>query len=346
MPAFFEPASVLVYVLWDHIGDGISKLPFVRTLREAFAEARITWLAGAGPSVYATTLEPLASIFLDEVLVDADVGVSPLELVIPRRPLPGRAFDLIIDTQRTVYRSLILRRVSHKMFVSAAAGFLLSDIKPRPGFTPPPSMLGQLLALLDLVGARPADPSPMPLPLPEFRRAAAALLPSGPAYVGFAPGAGNKRKCWPLERYIAVASDQAAKQRVPVFFLGPKEKEWLTDLHAAVPEALFPEWNRTDPYGEIKGPLLVMALAERLAAAVSNDCGTGHMLAAGAVPMVSLFGPTDAEKFAPATPQFAILRAAEFGGRSMEEIPVDAVIAVLEKQVAASRSGAKARVGA
>ncbi len=76
-----------------------------------------------------------------------------------------------------------------------------------------------------------------------------------------------------------------------------------------------------------------MALAERLAAAVANDCGTGHMLAAGGAPLVSLYGPSDPLKFAPVTPRLEVLSARQFGGDRTEKIPVDAVIAVLDKQV-------------
>lgn len=43
-----DPASVLVYVGIDAVGDGLIKLPFVRSLRAAFPAARITWLAGKG----------------------------------------------------------------------------------------------------------------------------------------------------------------------------------------------------------------------------------------------------------------------------------------------------------
>ena len=50
------PESVLVYVGFDRIGDGFLKLPFVRGLRAAFPDARITWLAGREDSVYAGVL--------------------------------------------------------------------------------------------------------------------------------------------------------------------------------------------------------------------------------------------------------------------------------------------------
>ena len=55
------------------------------------------------------------------------------------------------------------------------------------------------------------------------RDAAQALLPDGPSYVGFAPGAGGQEKRWPLERYLALAQRTQAAGGRPVFFFGPDE---------------------------------------------------------------------------------------------------------------------------
>ena len=127
------PNSVLVYVGFDRIGDGLLKLPFVRGLRLAFPDARITWLAGKEDSVYAGVLADLAKGQIDEVIEHAGIGVKPGELLrrIPKSPLDGRRFDLIIDTQRTLWTSLSLWRVAHGTFISPAARFLLSSKKTR-----------------------------------------------------------------------------------------------------------------------------------------------------------------------------------------------------------------------
>ncbi|MDA8229875.1 MAG: glycosyltransferase family 9 protein [Magnetospirillum sp.] len=318
-----EPSSILVYVGLDAVGDGLMKLPFVRALRAAFPAAHITWMAGKGHSVYAGSLAPLVTGLIDEVLDDAGIGSRAVELI-GRRPLAGRAFDLVIDTQRRVLTTLILRRLSHRRFVSAAADFLLSDVKPA-AWRKPPSMVAQMMALVELASGRPVQAG---APLPRDVSAegeADALLPAGPCYVGFAPGAGGRHKCWPLERFIAVARGQAALGRVPVFLLGPNEAGWADAIRAAFPDALLPLQAAVSPT-----PVLTIALARRLTAAVANDSGTGHMLAAADAPLVSLFGPTPPEKFAPATSRLAILRAQDWGGASMDLIPAEAVADALE----------------
>ncbi len=326
--------GVLVYVGMDLIGDAVMKLPFVFGLRAAFPTARITWLAGIGGSVFAREIAPLVAGQIDEVVENAGIGRSLDELFAWRRPIAGREFDLVIDTQRLVRTTLTLRRIRHRRFVSGAAGYLFSDLRPKGWprtWRKPPSVAGQLRLLLELASGRPMAPMPLLPKDAETERVLDALLPSGPVYVGLVPGASMPRKCWPLERFVALARDLAARERVPVFVLGPAEAGWAEGVRAALPEALLPLQSV-----ERITPALTMALGRRLAAAVANDCGPAHMLATANIPMVSLFGPTRAEKFAPATPRLTVIEARSWGGEEMERIPVGAVWTALEEWLTAS----------
>jgi len=198
----------------------------------------------------------------------------------------------------------------------------------------PPRLVDKLLGLAAAAAGHPvAVPNPIPIPA-DLRARAADLLPPGPTYIGIAPGAGNKHtgKCWPLDRFIALARAQVERRRVPVFLLGPEEgREWLATLSAAVPQALFPEQrNEAAPIG----PSLTAALGERLAAAVANCSGTGHLLAVGGAPMVSLYGPTRPEKYSPFARALICLKAQDYGADGIDAIPLDAVSAAVERQVA------------
>jgi ADP-heptose:LPS heptosyltransferase len=312
----------------DAIGDGLMKLPFVRALRAAFPSAHITWMAGKGHTVYAGTLAPVVVGLVDEVLDQADVGSRWPELF-GRRPLADRSFDLVIDTQRRVLTTLILKRIRHRRFISGTADFILSEGKPPRGWKRPTSMVAQIMALVEIASGAKAE-SAAPLPRDEAcEHLADGLLPPGPAYVGFAPGAGGKHKCWPLERFAELARIQHAQGHTPVFLLGPAEAGWAAEVRARVPEAVLPlQGLKETP------PQLTIALARRLAAAVANDSGTGHMLAAADVPMVSLFGPTPPEKFAPATQRLIVVRAQDFGADAMDAIPVQAVADALAATLA------------
>jgi ADP-heptose:LPS heptosyltransferase len=322
--------EILVYSGLELLGDGVMKLPFVRALRRTWPAARITWLAGKGKTVYAGALAPLVRDCLDEVIEEAGIGTHAREL--RRRPLPERRFDLVIDTQRRVLTTLILRRIRAASFISGAAGFLLSSRRPPAGAGKPPSMIGQLFALLSVAAGRPVAPV-FDLALDrQWTARAAALLPDGKRYIGIAPGAGGAHKRWPLDRFAALARAQIAAGRAAVFLLGPDEESWLPGLRDAVPEAHFP----LQAEAGAASPLLTMALAQRLTAAIANDSGTGHLIAAAGCPLVSLFGPTLAAKFAPAARRLEIVDASAFGAADMGAIPLEAVGAAVERAIAAA----------
>lgn len=317
------PHTILVYVGRDLMGDGLIKLPFVRALRAAFPAAKITWLAGIGETVYAGPLSPLVAGLIDEIIQDVGIGQRAGELL--HRPLTGRRFDLIIDTQRRILTTLILKRIEHRRFLSPAANYLLSGVKPDGRDKKPPALIRQLLDLVELASGRVTAPHTAPaLPTPA-RESARALLPDGATYIGLAPGAGGRHKCWPLASFIAAAGQVRDRGHVPVFILGPAEADWVDRLRTAVPAAKFPlqEARSADP-------LLTLAIAERLAVAVANDSGGGHLLAAGGVALVSLFGPSSPAKFAPLATRLTVITAQEFGGAEMAAIPVDAVMTAVD----------------
>lgn len=330
------PETILVFTSSDLVGDGLIKYPFVKALRHAFPTAHITWATGNGESEYAGTLRPLVAGLIDEVVSNARLGLSwPQALT--ETPLAGRAFDLVLDIQRRVVASFHIRRVSHRIFVSGALGFLLSDRRPagliESLFRKPERFIDQLLRLIPLVAGVPADTSGAPPLDPAMRDAAALLIPGDARALGFAIGARGVHKCWPQARFIDLARRTAARGYTPVFFLGPMEAGAAPEIAAAVPAAHFPlQHDRALAFGA--SPLFTIALAERVLASVANDSGTGHMLALGGRPLVSLFGPTPPGKFAPAATRLAVIRAQDYGGDAMARIPVEAVEAALLDLVA------------
>ena len=327
-----QPESVLIYSCEEVIGDGIMKLAFAQELRRRFPKAKITWLAGTGKTVYASLLRSVAERFLDEIIEDAGIGNKTSQLLTMWRPMPGRSFDLIIDTQRLVARTVILKRIDHKCFMSGTANFLFSDVKPPSSFQGDPSLIGGLIDMLNLVSEIPDGKAGPVFELTDQHHATAKeLLPPGPDYIGIAPGAGDRRKLWPLERYFELARAQLEKGRVPVFLLGPDEAEIVAQVRDAVPEALLPEWDRTDSDPTIKGPLLVMALAARFSAAISNNSGTGHMLAVGGAPLVSIFTQHDPEKYGAQARALKILHAAlDYGDEDAASIPLSAALDAID----------------
>ncbi len=331
-----DPRSVLVYIgstADDALGENMIKLPFLWAIHDAFPDARITWIPGFGPAQFDGILKSLTQGLIHEMVTDLYLGTNPMALF-SQRPLAGREFDVIIDTQKSPVRTLLLRRIPHQRFISSTWGYVFSDAKPAAGQAAPRLLIDKLLALVAAAKGSAIRPGHLAKVPADCQAQALAMLPEGPVYVGFAPGAGRKDtgKCWPIERFIALANAQKDHGRVPVFILGPNEAEWLDHLKEAVAGAVFPGWD-----GEAKGlrdPALTVALGAHLAAAVANCSGTGHMLAAGGAPMVSLYGPSDPGKFAPYTPHIRTLRAQDFGGDTTDAIPAQAVAEAIAAHLA------------
>jgi ADP-heptose:LPS heptosyltransferase len=317
--------TVLIYSMGEVIGDGLIKLPFIAGLRAAFPEARISWCAAKGETVYAGPLKAVVAGYVDEVILQGRNGARPLDSLPWNRPFGGRKFDLVIDTQENLRRSGVARRGVSGRFVSAARHARDKDW--------PVAVTDRLARLLTLATGGQGAPKPLALNHPDALNAAEALLPTGPTYVGLAPGAGGQDKRWPLEHYLELARRIVAKGWTPVFFFGPDEAEDAAVVAREIPQALQPERHRTDGFTAVKGPLLVIALAGRLAAGVANDAGPGHMLAAGGAPLLSLQQDRrKSVKFRPAARRLEMLVAEDYGN-GMGALPVDAAWAALERLV-------------
>ncbi len=336
-----QPSSIGVYVGLDFVGDGLIKLPFIRSLRQVFPKAKITWIAGTHKSEFKRTLAPLIKGLLDEVIEESNIGfIGVNEANLNQRfkdlknffspPLNGRSFDLLIDTQTHFFTTLIVRTIKHKYFLSGCAKFLLSDLKPNSNFKRELNLSQRLVQLSEIAFGKKINVPPPPLPLEKkYRDLAKQALPKNKNYIGFAPGAGDTRKCWKLNNFIKVAKHFSETNRIPVFFLGPKEESWVKTVKRLVPNSLFPEWGKFKKRN-ISGPAFVIALAERISCALANDSGTAHMIDAGGAPIVKVFGRSLPGKYTGLTPGSLNIDSRIFGSSDINEIKPDYVIKKIE----------------
>ena len=290
--------SILVYTGQELIGDGFIKLSFLQSLRRAYPQARIVWWS-SDTTVFTGDLSRVVTPYVNEVWEKTGWFEA-------RRKISGQHLDLVIDTQKMFYKSLALKLLGAKYFVSSAANGFFSSFKVPKEM--PKHDIERLMALASAAGT-PLTFKREPLPIPKhLTELAAHLLPGNKSYVGLVPGAGRKDKCWPLKHYITLGQKLWDEGHIPVYILGPAENSWRIEIENYVPGAVFP----LQAFQANRSSLFTIALATHLKAAVSNDCGAGHMMAAADIPLISLFGPTSPTKLRPMITEGSVIKAQDF----------------------------------
>ena len=317
--------SILVYSGGEAIGDALYKLNFIKNLRYNFPDSKITWLAGQGKTEYSYNLKPLVNNLIDEVVDNLKIGVNPFIEFIKPSPIK-KEYDVIIDTQTVVLPTLCLKKIKHKIFLSASAKWIFSDLKPNNFSIKNTSLNDRLNIFIKLINNNEVKYCKKDIKIEDkYIKLSNTLLPKGKTYIGISPGAGDKAKIWPLNKFVKLAQGQVNKNRIPVFFLGPDEKNLLEIIKKDVPQAIFPEWTDTAIKSGLKGPILVIALAKKVNVAIANDSGTGHMFAVAGTKLISLFSKHNPIKYAPNTKELIILDSKKWGGVDPNLIPLEEV---------------------
>lgn len=113
------------------------------------------------------------------------------------------------------------------------------------------------------------------------------------------PGSGGRRKCWPLDAFIAVAG--LLQQRAAVaFLLGPAEVEAREAERLATVREQFAVLSCDDPD-------LLAALVAGADVYVGNDAGPTHLAALLGTSTVAVFGPTSPTVWRPCGPCVELL---------------------------------------
>ncbi len=329
-----EKRPIAVLVDREGLGDALLKLPFLRAVRRAFPDRPLWWIATHQTSM-AHEMAPWVAGLIDRTVEYAGL-TEPAGDVIPRlRALP--AFDLVFDS-RTRFATVLLARMllSHRGFYACLPGYMLSTRRPRGHFTRPDNIAERMLSLAEAAIGQPVDASGEFKLSANVEQFAATVLPASRTYVGLATGSREARKNWPTANFVALAVRLERAGLTPVFLIGPQELELVDALRERVPSALFPEADPIDPALQLRPLEFAMAIGRRLAAAVANDSGIGHLLGILGTPLVSLFGPTDPARWRPYTSAGVLIRAQDFGGEAMEAISVDPVFAAVSRLLSSS----------
>lgn len=313
----------------ESLGNAVYKFPFLRALKRAYPNSHVTWVVHSR-TTFANILRELTSGYVDEVMNHARIEKPFFSAIGKLRALPR--FDIVYDMRSKILRLAMARAfMRYDRYITCAPGHFMTTGTLKIGHKRPTDWVTRYVDMVTVDTGRQADPSGF-IPFPEDAVAQSErLLPDGPRYVGFGPGSNGPERIWPLDRYIAVANHVVARGCVPVFLMGPAEMHWFDRIESGVPGVLIPGCDMVDGKRTFPSIPLSYAMAARLTAVVANDSGTGHLVGAAGAPLISLFGPTQPERFAPWADPLVCITAREFGGQEMRDIPVDAVTAMLDR---------------
>ncbi len=336
-PVAEAPRPIAVLVDREGLGDVMLKTPFLRALRRAFPDNPVWWIATHQSSME-DELRPMFEKDVAKVITQAGLNEPMGEVWRRLKALPP--FEKVFDA-RTKISTVGLARfgLTHRGFYCCLPGYFLCD--GAPVRRRPRHIAQRMLSLVACATGTPADDSGRLEASAKSHELAGNLLPSGPTYVGIAPGSRETRKNWPMDRFLEVARALAGAGVTPVFLLGPMEGRIGAEIAAAVPGAVVLQADPPETNSPGEGLDRLIAQGQRFAALLANDNGVGHLLGASGVPVISLFGPTDPARWAPVALANAIVRAQDFGpSGDMASVPVqpviEAVLTMVEKTKAAS----------
>ena len=303
--------KLLIYNSGGGIGDSIQLFPLILSLQNIYQKTEIYYL-GAHENHYSGKLKEYNIRVKTLNLGLKYFGFRWWHLFVAKKKflkLKLDEFDLIVDCQSKLRNTIILRQIPSKAFYS-------SSFKNKfcSGLHQSPIEFWSQLKTIDY------DIKKIPK---KYFDESMRLLPDK-NYVGFSLTQGNvyRKKEWPLNKIIKLSEELVKNNKVPVFLIEKKYQELKNKIISAIPSALFPEHETS-----LDSPALVTCIGTRLDLAITIDNGIMHMLSLSKVPIISLFGPTNAQKFAPQYKNSKILDSKKiYNSSNVSDITVEDVL--------------------
>jgi len=294
------------------VGDAIMALPALRAVRKRFPEAKIAVVARP----YVADIYRNQNICDQLISYDArgmHAGFSGREGL--ATALREQKFDVALllqnafDAAWLAWRSGIPQRIG---YARDGRSLLLTRAVavPKPGEIPAHEKFYylELLRRAGWIDQLTGEPF-IELAVPEVNRRNAAdiLLAAGsrPHAFRIAIGAGasyGSAKCWLPERFAETVNRVQLQSDADVIFFG-------TAAETAVSGAISASLKR--PPVDLTGKTAIADLPALLSQChlfIGNDSGAMHVAAAVGLPVVAVFGPTDAMGTAPVTPRCTVVQ--------------------------------------
>ena len=316
---------VLLYNSGGGIGDALQALPLINALKNEFENANFFYLC-AHENHFNSSLKDL-NCHINTLNLDIKYfGFRWWHTLILKEKIKKyniEKFELVIDLQSKIRNSLILKMIPNNFFISSCFDFKFSkpNIKIKKKNKINDNILQAVNSILN-VNCKLIDYDTNNIEN-KFTIESEKLLPKN-NYIGFSITQGNiyRKKEWPLNNIVNLCNILKQNNKTPVFLIEKKNKELKNKIQELVPYSLFPEHE-----SNLSSPALVVCLSKRLDFTITIDNGVMHMLSLSKVPMISLFGPTDAKKFAPKYEKSIVLDSKKlYNTKNISAITVEDVL--------------------
>lgn len=186
--------------------------------------------------------------------------------------------------------------------VRACSGAPIYRIAPLPPPAEQVPVYRFLLDALSLCGLHAGFAKDEAQAARTVQSAGPGIVTDGGGDILIHPGAGSRRKRWPLDRFLTLADLLSDRGFAPRFLIGPAEEDLQRPLFE---------------YGGGRYPLMRCGSRVELAAAlrsasgfVGNDAGVAQLAGILGVPTAVIFGPADPVRWKPLGPRVEVLRPA------------------------------------
>ena len=349
-PAFDTVRRILVVRQHNQLGDMLCVVPLLRALRQRFPTAFIALLASP-----ANLDVMLHNRYLDQVIAFdkrtmlARLGPRPGNLLKFAHMLRSHKFDLaIVPSTVSVsvtsdllgYLSGARLRVGAESLEGQPNGTaFLFNLPKKLDWRETPHR-HQTLRNVDVISdhiSPPADLRPEITLLEDEREYGRTFVEreaaGKSACVVVHPGAGKAANRWPAERFAEVANHISEEFNALILLTcGPMDDGAvrIVESRLRVPYKLIRnQYSRS-----------IASILQYANLLISNDTGIMHVGAAMETPVLSLFGPTDPEQWAPTGVRNRYIRGE---GEDISTIPVQAVLAAARQMLRRSLAAGSGR---
>lgn len=297
-----NPSKILI-IKPSALGDIALTLPVLASLRASFPDAHITWFIRPE---FAPLLENIPG--LDDVIIFRRKHLgkwwcNPRQFAALMRlfaELRKGRFDLVIDLQglfRTAFFAWLTgarRRFGMKAAREFATLFYTDKIGPDDDSV---HVIDYHRKILAAAGARTITNDSNLFPTTKAAERVRQLLKDRNVdlhnYVVLVTGSAHTSKCWPVEKFAALADRISERFGARIIAAGvAAEKPTITHLVELADATVVDMAGKTDI-----GDLIALLAGARLV--VSNDTGPAHIACALDVPVIIIFGPTNPLRIRP-----------------------------------------------